>query len=232
MANTLQDAFKAYKDTSPEDAARCLSQAIDHYLYKGNLRRAATQKQNLADLYEHIGDVTNARSAFAAAAQWFEDDNAPANANRLNLKAAQFAAMDGDYQDAFQRFEHVAKQSLSNNALRYSVPKYLLSAGICHLALDIIGAKRALESYRDLDPHFSSGIEYQLLADLFEIVERVDSDAFRERLLLYDEKTKFESWQTAVLLKWVPRFMLLAFAKFWLYRMKKHLEIEENDEFS
>ncbi len=203
MANTLQDAFKAYKSTSPEDAARCLSQAIDHYISKGNLRRAATQQQYLADLYENMGDVTKARSTFAAAAQWMEEDGAPANANKLNLKAAELAALAGDYPDAIQRFEHVVEQSLSNKTLKYSVPKYLLSAGICHLALDIIGAKRALESYLDIDSPFSSGNEYPFLADLFEIVERVDSHAFEVRcdpkLSPKKPHTPLESWQKTIL---------------------------------
>ena len=166
------------------------------------MRRAATQQEHLAALYENIGDVTNARLAFAAGAQWFEDDGAPSNANKLNLKAGQLAAIDGDFLDAVQRFEHIAKQSLLNNATKHSLPKYLLSAGICHLALDIIGAKRALESYRDLDRDFSSGLEYRFLANLCEIVERVDSGAFEAR---FDpEKYRnniplLEGWQKTIL---------------------------------
>ncbi|KAI7063541.1 hypothetical protein KC319_g22275, partial [Hortaea werneckii] len=47
-ANTLTEAFKSYRKDEPEDAARCLEQAIQHYTLKGNFRRAATHKQNLA----------------------------------------------------------------------------------------------------------------------------------------------------------------------------------------
>ena len=201
MANTLQDAFKAYRKTSPEDAARCLSQAIDHYLSKGNFRRAATQKQLLAELYEEIGDKTKARSAYEAAAQWYEDDNATALANKLNLKAGDLAALDNDYLDAIKRFEHVAKQAVSNNLMRFSVKDYLLRAGVCHLALDIIGAKRALESYRELDPQFPSTREYQLLADLAETVEQGDSEAFAEKLFKYDQMSPLNSWFTTILLR-------------------------------
>ena len=201
MANTLQDAFKAYRKTSPEDAARCLSQAIDHYLSKVNFRRAATQKQLLAELYEEMGDQKNARSAYEAAAQWYEDDNAPALANRLNLKAGDLAALDSDYLDAIKRFEHVAKQAVSSGNLRFSVSDYLLRAGVCHLALDIIGAKRALESYRELDPQFPSTKEYQFLADLSEIVEHGDSEAFSNRSWQYNDKSTLNPWYTAILLR-------------------------------
>ena len=201
MANTLQDAFKAYRKTSPEDAARCLSQAIDHYLSKGNFRRAATQKQLLGELYEEIGDKKNARSAYAAAAQWYEDDNATALANKLNLKVADFAALDGDYLDAIKRFEYVAKNAVSNNLMRFSVKDYLLHAGICHLALDIVGAKRALENYRELDPQFPSTKEGQLLADISETVEQGDSEAFSDKLYVYHRTSPLKPWEEEMLLR-------------------------------
>lgn len=202
-ANTLQDAFKVYREQHPDDAARCLSQAIDHYVSKGNYRRAATQKQILADLYDSNGDRANARPAYAEAAQWFEDDNAAALANKLHLKAAELAARESDYLDAIQRFEHVARQSVSNNLMQFSVKKYLLSAGICHLALDIVGAKRALESYRELDPRFASEKECRFLADVSESVEQGDSEAFQDRCYAFHtqgvDSALLEPWQMEVL---------------------------------
>lgn len=78
-ANTFQEAYKVYRKTDPQDAARCLQQAIAHYTSKGNFRRAATQQQNLAELYEvEIGDMKAALNAYDTAAQWFESDNAEA----------------------------------------------------------------------------------------------------------------------------------------------------------
>lgn len=206
MANTLQDAFKAYRGPCAKDAARCLSQAIDHYLSKGNFRRAATQEQLLAELYETSGERSKARSAYALAAQWFEDDNSPATANKLNLKAADLAALDSDYLDAIKRFEHVAKQSLSTNALRFSIKDYLLRAGICHLALDIVGAKRALDSYRDLDPQFPSTSQFNLLANLTEQVEKGDSEIFEDVAYQYDRLNPMSEWFKIILARLVSYF--------------------------
>ena len=202
MANTLQEAYKAYRKTSPQDAARVLSQAINHYLDKGNFRRAATQKQYLAELYEEIQDNKEARTAYEDAARWYEEDNAAALANKLTLKAGDLAALDGDYTPAIQNFEHVAKQSVSNNLMRFSVKDYLLRAGICHLAHDIIGAKRALESYRELDPGFGQTRECQLLVDLSESVEAGDSEVFAEKLFRYDQLSPLNSWFTTMLLRY------------------------------
>lgn len=78
-ANTLTEAFKAYRTDEPEDAARCLDQAINHYTIKGNFRRAATHKQNLAELYEvTLNDNKRAMEAYDVAAGWYENDNAEA----------------------------------------------------------------------------------------------------------------------------------------------------------
>ena len=78
-ANTLTDAFKAYRTVDPPAAARCLNIAIDRYCAKGNFRRAASQKEQLAAHYEEtMGDVKKALEAYEAAAGWYEGDNANA----------------------------------------------------------------------------------------------------------------------------------------------------------
>ena len=75
----MQEAFKSYKRTSPEDAARCLDVAIQHYALGGNLRRAATLKQSLAELFEvDIGDQRRAIEAYEVAGDWYISDNAEA----------------------------------------------------------------------------------------------------------------------------------------------------------
>lgn len=84
-ANTYQEAFKSYRTTDPEDAARVLQLAITHYTLKGNFRRAAGQQDNLAKCYEQdIGDNKRAIAAYEKAGDWFESDNAEAYAHRLN----------------------------------------------------------------------------------------------------------------------------------------------------
>ena len=75
----MNDAFKVYRKTDPEDAARVLSSAIQHYVTKGNLRRAATQQQYLAEVYEvELGDMQRALEAYEKAADWFDADNSEA----------------------------------------------------------------------------------------------------------------------------------------------------------
>ncbi|RAL17784.1 alpha-soluble NSF attachment protein SEC17 [Aspergillus homomorphus CBS 101889] len=202
-ANTLTEAFKVYRKTDPEDAARVLSSAIQHYVLKGNLRRAASQQQHLAEVYEvELGDTKKALEAYEKAAEWFEGDNAEALANKHYLKAADLAALEGDYYKAVEHYERIGRSSINNNLMKWSVKDYFLKAGICHLATnDLVATNRALESYRDIDTTFASTREHQLLVDLVQACEAGDQEAFADKLFQYDQLSKLDKWKTTLLLR-------------------------------
>ncbi|KAL1954444.1 hypothetical protein VTO42DRAFT_1168 [Malbranchea cinnamomea] len=202
-ANALIEAFKVYRKTDPEDAARVLQKAIEHYITKGNFRRAATHQQNLAELYEvELGDEARALEAYEKAAEWFEGDNAEALANKHYLKVGDLAALKGDYYKAIENFEKVARSSINNHLMKWSVKDYFLKAGMCHLASnDLVATNRALQSYCDLDNTFSSTREYQLLVDLTQAVEQGDQETFGDRLFQYDQLSKLDKWKTAIFLR-------------------------------
>ena len=183
MVNTLIEASKAYRKDSPGDSSRCYLQIVQHFIDEGgNFRRAAKYQEELAKLYDEENDSKNARPAYALAAQWYEGDNATMTAIRLIERSAEYAALDGDYLDAINRFEHAADLCLLKDAMKYSVPKYLLHAGYCHLALDIVGAMRALPGYQKMNSSVpSSKGELAFLEDLTETVERGDSQAFEDK---------------------------------------------------
>ncbi|EEH42194.1 uncharacterized protein PADG_07014 [Paracoccidioides brasiliensis Pb18] len=202
-ANVLTEAFKVYRKTDPEDAARVLQVAIQHYISKGNFRRAATHQQNLAEIYEvEIGDESKALEAYEKAAEWFEGDNAEALANKYFLKVADLAALKGDYYKAVENFERVARSSINNSLMKYSVKDYFLKAGICHLASkDLVATNRALQTYRELDNSFATTREHMLLVDLAQAVEQGDAEAFGDKLFQYDQLSKLDKWKTAILLR-------------------------------
>ncbi|CAN8103286.1 unnamed protein product [Discula destructiva] len=202
-ANTYVDAFKVYRNESPEDAVRCLEFSINQYCTKGNFRRAASHKENLGDLFENqLNDLKRACEAYEVAAGWYDGDGAGALANKLWLKVADIAALDGEYQKAIDSYERVANQSINNNLMRYSVKEYFLKAGICHLAADdMIATNRALEKYRDMDPSFAGQREHQLLVDLMQAIEEGDQDKYADKLYAYDQMSKLDKWKTALFLR-------------------------------
>ncbi|KAL2820429.1 soluble NSF attachment protein [Aspergillus granulosus] len=202
-ANTLNEAFKVYRKSDPEDAVRVLATAIQHYVLKGNLRRAATQQQYLAEVYEaELGDTKKALEAYEKAAEWFDTDNAEALASKHYLKAADLAALEGDYYKAIEHYERISRSSINNNLMKWSVKEYLLKAGICHLAtLDMVTAIRAIESYRDIDNTFAKTREHQLLNDMIKAIDAKDPEGFSDTLFQYDQLSRLDSWKEALLLR-------------------------------
>jgi alpha-soluble NSF attachment protein len=96
----------------------------------------------------------------------------------------------------------VARASISNNLMRYSVKDYFLKAGICHLATgDMVSMRRALDKYVEMDPGFASQRECILLRDLAATIEAGKPDDFTDKLFAYDQVSKLDRWKTALLLK-------------------------------
>ncbi|QKX59946.1 uncharacterized protein TRUGW13939_07088 [Talaromyces rugulosus] len=202
-ANSLTEAFKVYRKTDPEDAVRVLSSAIQHYIGKGNFRRAATHQQNLAETYEvEIGDAKRALQEYEKAAEWYESDNAEALANKFYLKVADLAAIESEYPKAISHYEKVGNVSVNNNLMKWSVKDYFFKAGICHLASgDLVATNRALEWYRETDPSFGSTREHSLLVDLLQAVEQGEQDVFADKLFQFDQLSKLDKWKTTLFLR-------------------------------
>ncbi|KAJ3529832.1 hypothetical protein NM208_g9588 [Fusarium decemcellulare] len=99
-------------------------------------------------------------------------------ANKLWLKVADVAAIEGDYYKAIEKYERVAEQSINNN---------LMNA--------------PLEKYRDLDPSFGAQREHQLLTDLCEAVEAKSQEQFTDRLFQFDQVSKLDKWKTTILVR-------------------------------
>lgn len=92
-ANSMVDAFKAYRTASPQDAVRCLAVAINQYCNKGNFRRAASHKESLGEVFEtQLGDLKQAIDAYGTAAGWYESDNATAYVDLFCVVTAGEAA--------------------------------------------------------------------------------------------------------------------------------------------
>ena len=123
-------------------------------------------------------------------------------ANKLFLKVADLAALEGDYYKAIEYFEKVATSSVSNNLMKWSVKDYFLKSGMCLLAVgDMVAMNRAMEKYRDMDQTFASTREHQLLVDLTEAVEAGDQEVFADKLFQYDQMSKLDKRKTTILLR-------------------------------
>ncbi|KAG4304008.1 hypothetical protein PORY_002531 [Pneumocystis oryctolagi] len=196
-ANTLVEAYKAYRKTNPEDAARVIESAIQMFTYRGNFRRAASYKMDVAVLYEtELMDLQKALESYDEAGEWYSSDQAEALANKAYLKVAEIAAVEEQYSLAIQKFEEVARKSINNNLTKWSVKDYFFKAGLCHLnSGDMVATRRALEHYIDLDLTFQSTREYKFLeVDILYAVESGNPDIFTEKVREYDQISKLDNF--------------------------------------
>ncbi|KAK9473578.1 soluble NSF attachment protein [Dipodascopsis tothii] len=202
-ATTYIEAYKSYRKSDPEEAARVLIQAIMLFSQRGQFRRAATYKQDLAALYEtELNDLNRAMDAYDEAAEWLSNDQAEALANKAWLKVAEIAALQEDYARAVAKFELVAGNSLNNHLTKWSLKEYFFKAGLCHLAnKDVVAAKRALEEYAEMDPSFFQTREFNLLRDITQSVEDGDQERFTDQIFQFDQFAKLDKWKTTVLLR-------------------------------
>lgn len=106
--------------------------------------------------------------------------------------------MQSDYERAIELYEKIAGWSVKNNLMRYSVKEYLLKAGLCHLAFDIVGAEKALDRYRDLDPTFEGEREGVLLFELVETIKNKDPEAFSDQLFKYHQVSRMDQWKKEI----------------------------------
>ncbi|KAG7294269.1 hypothetical protein NEMBOFW57_004339 [Staphylotrichum longicolle] len=200
-ATAMAEAFNMFRKEDPAGAIECIQQAIGLFTAEGQFRRAATHMENAAELLEvEMGDRKKAMDFYNQAAQWYEDDRAQALANKLYLKEADIAALEGDYYRAVANYEKVADASLENHLMKYSIKEYWLKAGLCILATkDLVAAHRNLEGYKQKDPSFAGQRECQLLTDLIEAVEAGNQEAFTDKLYAYDQMSRLDKWKTEIL---------------------------------
>ncbi|ODQ68537.1 TPR-like protein [Nadsonia fulvescens var. elongata DSM 6958] len=202
-ANTLVEAYKAYRLTDPGDAVRVMEQAINMFTLRGQFRRAANYKMDLGAVYEtDLSDYDAAIKAYEDAGEWYSQDQAEALSNKSFLKVAELAAGKADYYKAIQMFELVAKNSLNNSLTRWSLKDYFLKAGLCHLATnDTIGTEKAITQYIEWDASFQSTRECGLLFKLSEDIKAGDTEEFSNTVYEYDQFSKLDKWKTNVLLE-------------------------------
>ncbi|KAF3914251.1 hypothetical protein AA313_de0206139 [Arthrobotrys entomopaga] len=204
QANYLTEAFKAYRLTSPPDAARVMRQALAHYSLT-NIRRAATNKQTLAEMLEQDPNTKHeAIKEYDEAGDWFRNDNAEALANKCYIKAADLSAETGGYFKAINRYEEVARASVNNNLMKWSVKDYLFKASLCHLAsMDMIAAKRAIQGeYPTLDNAFTPpSMECLFLNNLLQCVQDGEKEQFNQNVRQYMARYPLDNWKLDMLAK-------------------------------
>ncbi|RWR78987.1 alpha-soluble NSF attachment protein [Cinnamomum micranthum f. kanehirae] len=201
-ASAFVDAANCYKKTSGQEAITCLNQAVNMFLEIGRLNMAARYCKEIGELYEAEQNFEQSINFFERAADLFQSEEVTTSANQCKQKVAQFAAQLEQYPKAVEIFEEIARQSMNNNLLKYSVKGILLNAGICQLCRgDVVAITNSLERYQELDPTFSGTREYKFLADLAASMDEEDVETFTNTIKEFDSMTRLDAWKTTLLLR-------------------------------
>ncbi|XP_047333916.1 alpha-soluble NSF attachment protein-like [Impatiens glandulifera] len=203
-ATAYADAAHSYKKIQAKESVSYLEESVNLFMEIGRLNMAAKYYKEIAEIYESGEDLEKAIIYYERATDLFQSEDVTTSANQCRQKIAQFAAQLEQYQKAIEIYEDIARQSLSNNLLKYGVKGHLLNAGICQLCKgngDSIAINNGLERYQDLDPTFAGSREYRLLVDLAEAIDEEDIDKFTGALKEYDSMTQLDAWKTTLLLR-------------------------------
>lgn len=201
-ANTYVEAFKSYKQTDPEDAARCLEKAVVSFTSRGQFRRAANYKMDLGGIYEQLDRQSEAVDAYKTAGDWYVQDQASALGNKAYLKVAEISALNGDYGTAIESYDTVAQASMNDNLTKWGLKDHFLRAGLCRLAReDVVDADRCIHQYIEWDQGFAQTRECQFLQDLINAVKEGDEEEFSSKAQEFDQFSKLDKWKTTMLLR-------------------------------
>eukprot|EP00019_Armaparvus_languidus_P002547 CAMPEP_0168593568 /NCGR_PEP_ID=MMETSP0420-20121227/8388_1 /TAXON_ID=498008 /ORGANISM="Pessonella sp." /LENGTH=299 /DNA_ID=CAMNT_0008629737 /DNA_START=14 /DNA_END=913 /DNA_ORIENTATION=+ len=201
-ATHLVNASNCFKKSNVVEAITCLRSAVDLYIDEGRFSIAAKQQKEIGELLEKEMDFESAINDYQLAADYFEGEEQTSAANGCLLKIALFSAQLEKFDDAIEIYEKVASKSIDNNLLKWSVKDYFFRAGLCHLANgDLVGGKRALDRYDDLDVTFASSREGKFLREIVDAIEANDVEAFTNAVVEYDSISKLDAWKTSILLK-------------------------------
>lgn len=169
---------------------------------RGRFHAAATHQKAIAESYEtDLVDYDKAMKAYEVAADWLLGEEAKAQANQCLLKVATFAGQLEQYDKAIEKFEYVGMASLENNLTKWSAREYFFKAALCHMCVDLVGARRAVDKYSSMDATFPTTREYDLVTKLLGDLEAADVDAFTQHVVEFDNLTKLDSWKTTILLR-------------------------------
>ncbi|XP_077216047.1 alpha-soluble NSF attachment protein 2-like [Tasmannia lanceolata] len=201
-ASAYVDAANCYKKTSAQEAMSCFNNAMNLFMEIGRLNMAARYCKEIGELYEAEQDFEKAMDFFERSADLFQSEEVTTSANQCRQKVAQFAAQLEQYPKAVEIYESIARQSMNNNLLKYSVRGFLLNAGLCQLCRgDIVAITNSLEQYQELDPTFSGTREYKFLADLASAIDEEDVGKFTDVIKEFDSMTRLDAWKTTLLLR-------------------------------
>jgi len=201
-ATALFDGANALKKASPEGAVGLMKRAAELYCNMGRLGMAAKNFRECAEILEKGGDRDGAMQYYEQASELYQTEEMRAETNKCTVKMATLSAEAEDFARSMALWEELARASVDNNLLKYSVKGYLLNGGLCALCCgDLDKIRNTIDRYDDLDATFNGTREFTFLKDLADAMEEGDQEQFTAVVAEFDQITRLDPWKTSLLLK-------------------------------
>ena len=143
---------------------RILLEAVDIYTDMGRFTIAAKHHTSVGELYESdMADLEQAVQHYERAADYYKGEESNAAANKCLVKVALLSGQREDFVKAVSIFEQLGKSSMESQLLRYGAKDHFFKAAVCHMNIDFLNARQALERYKDMFPVFADSREYKLM---------------------------------------------------------------------
>lgn len=177
QAQYYMEAAHCIKNVNTNKFLQYAKTAIEKYCLSARISQAASLAKECAEKLEEDNDYEEAIGFYDKAAELYFTDETPTQANTLLVKASDLIILTRDYSKLktaikvcklssriLQNYEKVAKKYLNTPLIKTNAKDLFFKAALCFLANDdMVGAKRAIQSYQIDDPHFDSSRELEFL---------------------------------------------------------------------
>lgn len=201
-ATSLIEASNCHKKVQPEEAVRILLEAVDIYTDMGRFNIAAKHHGSVAELYEtELADLERAVQHYEKAADYYKGEESNSSANKCLAKVALLSAQRDDFVKAVAIFEQLGKAAMENQLLRYGAKDHFFKAAVCHMNIDFLNGRQALDRYKDMFPVFADSRECKLVENLLNAAEEENVEAYVEAVREFDSISRLDPCMTSLLLK-------------------------------
>ncbi|KAL8829570.1 MAG: hypothetical protein Q9191_001947 [Dirinaria sp. TL-2023a] len=194
-ANCYENAWDAYMKTDEKDEGfRCLETAVQISCASGKFDRAGRSEEKLGSFLEGENksatqqglqppyELEKIQEAYQHSAEHYEDSSGFKKAAwKPRRKAAEYAALVGDFSKAAKMIDEVLRQMSLESGGQMQIPSHTPLGAAIHLGTgDMVGYERALDFYSQVDSSIGSNSrKRQMLLDFGHLFHEGKEDEFR-----------------------------------------------------
>jgi len=204
-ATYLLEAAHCLKKTSITGFVELAEKAIHAFCMGGRISAAASLSKEVAESLEEEYDYEQAAKFFEKTSELYGMEESTTYANQALVKSSDLHILSRDFSKlpiAIKNYEKVAKKYLTVALIKSSAKDLFFKAALTYLANDdLVGCKRAIDTYSIEDPSFDGSREMKFLVSIMQAVEAKDAGAYQQAVYEFNRMTPFDKVKTQLVAK-------------------------------